>query len=48
MDAKWKIQTSKILDNNKLGVGSVLQSPTRGIKNERDPAEFFKSKKKMV
>lgn len=44
MDAKWKIHTSKILDNNKLGIGSVLKSPTRGINNSRDPNEFFKTK----
>jgi hypothetical protein len=24
MDDQWKIHTSKIVDNNKLGVGSVL------------------------
>jgi hypothetical protein len=43
MDTKWKIHTSKIVDNNKLGIGSVLQSPTRGLNNSRDPAEFFKT-----
>lgn len=43
-DHKWKIYTSKILDNNKLGIGSVLQSPTNGLNNERSPKELFKPK----
>ena len=35
----WKVHTSKILDNNIQGLGSVLLEPTHGRLNTRQQAE---------
>jgi hypothetical protein len=42
-DQQWKIQTSRILENNKTGKGSVFPNPLLGqLSKIEDPKEFFK------
>ena len=36
----WKIQTDKIMDNNNLGIGSLLKVPTMGTYNVKPQKQY--------
>lgn len=46
-DKMWICQTSKIRDNNQRGIGSVLEEPTLGKKNQH-PNAAYKDKKHII